>query len=211
MVFKWVLLMVLLGALITLSVPTFSQAAIKKNYMLNGLTDYLTANSTHSFHTRMANITGLNATGISASGASNLKLATFGGWFAYMVWQQQVANNNSEIFIAVSQNGGRNYTQPIELSNHTSDPIKSINPQVGAFGDDVYITWEGINAHTNKSHVYLINSTDGGSTFGKAINLSKNPQSNSIDSVLLVDKDTGKVLVGWIDDNGPVITCGARC
>jgi hypothetical protein len=158
-----------------------------------------------------ANITGFNATGVSNSGASNLRMATFGGWLVYQVWQQLVANNNSNILIAVSQNGGRNYSQPVNLSSHTEDPIKSINPQVGAFGDDVYIAWQGVNMISGKSQVYLINSTDGGTTFGKATNINKNPQANVSEYTLLVDKDTGKVLIGWIDDTGPNNYCGARC
>lgn len=122
-----------------------------------------------------------------------------------------VDNNNSNILIAVSQNGGRNYSQPVNLSSHTDDPIKSINPQVGAFGDDVYIAWQGVNMISGKSQVYLVNSTDGGTTFGKAMNISKNPQANVSEYTLLVDKDTGKVLIGWIDDTGPNNYCGARC
>jgi hypothetical protein len=179
----------------------------------SNMSGYLKAHFSVHFNTHMVPTMtkGISPFPIPGGGASHLQLASYGGWFVYEVWQQQVKNNNSDIFIVVSQNGGRNYSQPINLTSHTPDLLRSINPHVGAFADDVYVTWEGINLHTNKSHVYLVNSTDGGTSFGSAINLNENPQTNAVESTLLVDKDTGKLLVGWVEPTGPSIYCGARC
>jgi hypothetical protein len=157
------------------------------------------------------NATSVNITSFSATGASNLKIATFGGWYVYQVWQQQGTGNTSDIFVSVSQDGGRTYSDPINLSNNTGIPLFSINPEVGAFADDVYIIWEGIDEEISRSNIYFINSTNGGSTFGEPINISRNPQSNAVESTLLVDQDTGKVLVGYIEGTGPTIVCRTRC
>jgi hypothetical protein len=158
-----------------------------------------------------ANITSANITSFSAIGVSNLQLATFGGWYVYEVWQQQSAANNSDIFVRVSQDGGRTYSDPINLSNNTGTPLYSINPEVGAFADDVYIIWEGTDQDTNRSNIYFINSTNGGSTFGEATNISRNPESDAVESTLLVDKDTGKVLVAYVEGTGPTVDCRTRC
>jgi hypothetical protein len=158
------------------------------------------------------NATSVNITSFSATGASNLQIATFGGWYVYQVWQQQgPGGNTSDIFVRVSQDGGRTYSEPVNLSNNTGIPLYSINPEVGAFADDVYIIWEGIDEDINRSNIYFINSTNGGSTFGEPLNISRNPQSNAVESTLLVDKDTGKVLVGYIEGTGPTVDCRTRC
>ncbi len=194
-------------------ISTFPINAQPNSNMANGTlgNTYLDANFTTNFGIG-SNVTGFNAAGIAGMGASNIRLATFGGWFVYQVWQQQVANKSNDIFVAASQDGGRTFNKPIDLNNHTTATINSTNPQIGAFGDDVYITWIGKDIDTKKGHVFLINSTDGGSTFGTAVDLNNaNSQLSVSEYTLLVDKDTGKVLIAWIDDNGPNSYCGVRC
>lgn len=151
--------------------------------------------------------------------ASNLSAATFGGWYVYQVWQQK-AGNHYDIFFAASTNGGQNYSKIINLSNSSTN---STQPHVGAFGEDVFVIWTGKVNSTSQTDIFYKKSTDAGLTFGPVINLSNSPSTDSVDSSLLVDQNTGKIVVDWIEAPLPatahaaatpiqiLTTCVTRC
>ena len=75
------------------------------------------------------------------------------------------------------------FTKPVNLSNNSKD---SVYAQVASHGKNIYVVWEESEpaSQNNKSQVYnnkrnydilFKKSVDGGLTFGKEINLSRNP------------------------------------
>ena len=67
-------------------------------------------------------------------------------------------------------------------------------PQVAAFGNNVYIAW--VSHYTGNDEIYFTKSSDGGASFGKIINLSNDP-GDSYNPHLAID---GKnVYVIWVD------------
>jgi hypothetical protein len=146
-----------------------------------------------------------NKTKIAFIHAGNLKVDTFGGWFVYAVWQEK-SGSNTQIFFARSVDGGKTWTPP---ENLTSPRAEASNPQLGAFADEVYVTWEQKNPNNND--IFLVKSIDGGSAFAKPINLSQTAStSNATDSSITVDKATGKVIIAWAAGNYGYVRC-SRC
>ena len=186
--------------------PAYAQApptsaSTSTNVFLRGYTNYLTGHYGNILTRSVTNITDLQG-------------ATSEGWLVYFVWKQG-SGNNSQIYLVYSQDGGRSYSKPSNLSTLSNSSGGVNNPHIGAFADDVYVTWEQ-EVKPGNNDVFLINSTNGGVSFGNALNVSNNPQ-NSVSSSLVVDKETGKVLVSWIDkavgassDDDVGVYCG-RC
>ena len=90
----------------------------------------------------------------------------------YVVWQDNLFGDNRinyDILLKSSNDGGQTFGDVINLSNNSGF---SEHPQVAINGNNVYIVWAD-NTSLNRD-VYLISSTDGGQTFGEAINLSNN-------------------------------------
>jgi hypothetical protein len=136
----------------------------------------------------------------------NLRVDTYGGWFVYAVWEQNVSAKNSAVFFSRSVDGGKNWTPGEAISNATE---QASNPHVGAFADEVYVIWEQKNPNNND--VFLRKSLDAGSTFGKPINVSNVASTaNATDSSLTIDKSTGKVIIAWAAGTYGYANCG-RC
>lgn len=149
--------------------------------------DYLFSNYTNTLG---RNVTG-NAT-ISQVNVTNFRVDTYGGWFIYAVWQE---NNPSQsvIYFDRSVDGGKTWSPVVPISNAAQI---SINPHVGAFANEVYVTWEAKNPLN--SDVFLKKSINGGTTFGSTINLSHSAGLySSTDSNILIDKTTSKVIIWW--------------
>jgi len=90
----------------------------------------------------------------------------------YVAWQDNLFGDNRinyDILLKSSNDGGQTFGDVINLSNNSGF---SEHPQVAINGNNVYIVWAD-NTSLNRD-VYLISSTDGGQTFGEAINLSNN-------------------------------------
>jgi len=90
----------------------------------------------------------------------------------YVVWQDNLFGHNRinyDILLKSSNDGGQTFGDVINLSNNSGF---SEHPQIAINGNNVYIVWAD-NTSLNRD-VYLISSTDGGQTFGEAINLSNN-------------------------------------
>ena len=90
----------------------------------------------------------------------------------YVVWQDNLFGDNRinyDILLKSSNDGGQTFGEAINLSNNSGF---SEHPQVAINGNNIYIVWAD-NTSLNRD-IYLISSTDGGQTFGEAINLSNN-------------------------------------
>ena len=97
-----------------------------------------------------------------------------------MVWIDTTSGNN-QVPIAVSENGGTNFTTPIIISNNADDIS---NPQITISGDKVSITWIDNSSGNNK--IVIAESTDGGNSFNAPRTISNNPY----------------VYVTWTEDSG---------
>jgi hypothetical protein len=91
----------------------------------------------------------------------------------YLVWPSN-KTGNSEISFRISSDNGHTFDPKINLSNDTS---QSVDPEIKAEGDHVYVSWWEHNA-TNSEPVLRV-SNDNGKTFGPIIMLSSNATSGS--------------------------------
>ena len=86
----------------------------------------------------------------------------------YVTWQDNTPGNR-DILFAVSNNNGTSFAIPINLSNNIGD---SLEPQIAASGNNVYVTWED-NTPGNIDIFFNYNDRLFG-TFGPSINISNN-------------------------------------
>src|SRR5215204_7350109 len=110
-------------------------------------------------------------------------------------------------------NNSLSFTEPINLTNNTRDSVYS---QIASYGNNVYMVWQennpdpsdhnsNVNNNNNIQYnnnyrnydVYIKKSTDGGLTFSKEINLSKNPGFSEHPQIAISGNN---VYVAWIDD-----------
>ena len=146
---------------------------------------------------------------------TNVDCDTSSGWFILCAWQQQGnqanATSPSQISVSSSMNGGQSFNSTLVNISNSTNPAK--NPEVGLALNNGYLIYdqEVNSGNGTNSDVFLVTSSDGGATFDQPINIS-NSTTNSINSTLNVDKDTGKFFVYWIEqgDDSVVGYCG-RC
>src|SRR5215208_3533842 len=114
-------------------------------------------------------------------------------------------------------NNSVSFTKPINLSNNERD---SVYAQIASYGKNVYMVWQennpdpfGYNNNANNNiqynnnyrnyDIYMKKSTDGGSTFSKEINLSKNPGFSEHPQIAISENN---VYVAWIDESTTTTT-----
>ncbi|HEY3249260.1 MAG TPA: sialidase family protein [bacterium] len=110
----------------------------------------------------------LPAVNLSANAGQSLcpAIEVAGGGLVYVVWTDNTSGND-EILLRRSVDGGATWTSAQNLSA-TGSP--SANPKLAAFGPNLYVMWEEGTAPSRE--VYLRRSTNGGVTFGPAVNVS---------------------------------------
>ena len=113
-------------------------------------------------------------------GTSENPVIAVSGDTVYVAWVDATSGNN-QVPIAVSENGGENFSAPQIISNNADDIS---NLQITINGDNVSITWIDNSSGTNK--ILIAESTDGGDSFSAPKTVSNNPY----------------VYVTWIEDNG---------
>jgi len=92
----------------------------------------------------------------------------------YLVWYEN-SETNSGVFFVKSIDGGKTFSQPINLSGVSSSNNFA---QIAKHDDNIYIIWT--DAKTGSYDVYLRKSTDGGDTFSSIVNLSNDDDSSNI-------------------------------
>jgi hypothetical protein len=151
---------------------------------------------------------------MAANNISNLQAAMVGE-HRYLVYQNATSETSSGIFFQESHDDGVTFSHPRDISNNTHVDgvlvqLDSKNPNVGAFGDKVYVIWEGKRT-TGNTNLFYTNSSDGGATFENATDASENRAVNIVESSLIVDPATGKVFVAYVNDDGSVVPCHVHC
>ena len=126
------------------------------------------------------------------------------------------ANTNDDDDDDNDNNNSVSFTKPINLSNNERD---SVYAQIASYGKNVYMVWQennpdpfGYNNNANNNiqynynyrnyDIYMKKSTDGGSTFSKEINLSKNPGFSEHPQIAVSENN---IYVAWIDESTTTI------
>jgi len=109
----------------------------------------------------------------------------------FIVWADTTNANNKEIMFTKSQDKGKTFSKPINLSNNSKD---SYNQEISAFNENVYVVWQDTdkknNNNTNGSIMFK-SSTNTGNTFNSSIELINNtsdafPKINSYDTYVYI-------------------------
>ena len=135
----------------------------------------------------------------------NMDNMVFGGDnTVYTVWEEgpviEVTQSGpdvdpSDIFFAISTDGGQTFGDPINLSNNPSD---STDPRIAVSGDNVYIVWEDENENSDEE-IFFVASDNNGQNFGGIQNIS-NSGFSSEDPFITAFNDS--VYVVWENDDG---------
>jgi hypothetical protein len=118
----------------------------------------------------------------------------------YVVWHDDPLGKRS-IFISKSTDGGKTFGKPNNISERFDFSSKSA---VFAERGNVYVAW--ISDVPNNNDVYASKSTDGGKTFGKAVNISNNHgfsnDASTVQTVMFepsIISHGNNVYVAWTD------------
>ena len=88
----------------------------------------------------------------------------------YVVWPSNKTTADFEIMFKASTDGGRTFGNKTNLSNTPN--VDSINAEINAAGNNVYVSWWERNATSNEP--VLKTSTDNGKTFSQILKLAAN-------------------------------------
>jgi hypothetical protein len=110
----------------------------------------------------------------------------------YVVWENTVLGNESEILFRASTDGGLTFGVTQNLSNTNEF---SINPSIATFGQNVYVAWQ--DNILGNSEIFFRSSIDNGQTFGIAENLSANNASSERPDIGVAGQN---VYVVWTND-----------
>jgi hypothetical protein len=96
----------------------------------------------------------------------HIPIATSGN-NVYVTWPSN-KTGNSEIMFKASADNGKTFGEKINVSNSTG--TESVDQEIAASGNNVYISWWERNATSNEPVLRV--SNDNGKTFGELITLS---------------------------------------
>ena len=114
----------------------------------------------------------------------------------YVVWQESVIEtlpeHNYDIFFIKSENKGRSFSNPINLSNNNE---YSERPQMAVSKNSIFIVWaENVDNNNNNKQIMFTKSEDNGTTFSKVINLSNNSKNSDNPEISVFNEN---VYVVW--------------
>jgi hypothetical protein len=113
----------------------------------------------------------------------------------FIVWQNQAVKGD-DIYFKGSTDGGASFGDTINISNNKGN---SMEPEFSVTNaSNVFIVWQNQASNSKPNDILLKNSTDGGASFGDAINLS-GTIGNSTEPDIASSND-GEVFAVWTDD-----------
>jgi hypothetical protein len=74
----------------------------------------------------------------------------------YIAWQENI-KGLFDIFLSKSSDGGITFSQPLNLSNTTNS--NSINPQLAATANEVYVVWQEDISGNNQIYFTTVDSS----------------------------------------------------
>jgi hypothetical protein len=104
----------------------------------------------------------------------------------YLTWSAGEEEDRYILFVR-STDGGKTYSSPVSLSGNSRSAV--FNPSVSSSGNDVYVAWQGQSTSGNQD-IFIRKSTDYGSSFGKADNISNDPGGSGNPQVEIVGNIT---------------------
>ena len=129
-------------------------------------------------------------------------LASSNGMNVYVVWRDDSAGTE-QIYFKRSSDGGASFetglSEQLTLSNNTAKNQDAIEPQVVSDESNVYVIWSQGDFDSNLTDIFFKRSTDGGASFGDAINLSNSFNTHSTLPSLALLNET--VYTAW--NEGP--------
>jgi Collagen triple helix repeat (20 copies) len=103
----------------------------------------------------------------SLSGASLDPQISSSGNNVYVVWEEEGALGNFEVFFAASNDNGQTFTTPPD--NLSESPlVPSSDPQISSEGNNVYVVWVEVITPDN-TDIFFALSTNGGLTFSSEL------------------------------------------
>jgi hypothetical protein len=126
-------------------------------------------------------------------GASLFPAVAVSGQNVYVAWDDD-SFGATQILYVRSTDGGRTFSEPLNLSNDTGE---SRNVAIAASGSDVYLVWED-NTPGNFEVFYSV-SHDSGQSFSTAHSLSQTSGDSILPKIAVSGPD---VYVIWQDESG---------
>lgn len=126
----------------------------------------------------------------------------------YLTWWDNKTGNN-EVFVASSNDSGKTFDTPTNLSNAKG---ASADSQIAASEDNVFVTWW--DNKTGSWEVFSRASTDSGKTFGEAVMLKSvgtspvktlkapPPTTISVDTLVAASGNSNEYVIWWDDTTG---------
>lgn len=112
----------------------------------------------------------------------------------WLAWSDRPPSGTEEILVTRSSNAGENFETARNLSENAT---RSVEPAVMMRGSQVYVSWTDTPAGDTRSDVYLRSSSDSGSSFDAAANLSNSAMIISAQSKLAIADSA--VSVYWLE------------
>ena len=108
----------------------------------------------------------------NTSDSFNQEIAVFGE-NVYVVWLDQDENNNTNILLKVSVDGGSTFGSTMNISSNAN---QETFPKISAYGSNVYVAWNMVKENQNErgnQGLFFVRSLDEGKTFGNIIKLNR--------------------------------------
>ncbi len=116
--------------------------------------------------------------------------------YVYVVWQESVTKSlpehNYDIFFIKSEDKGKTFSMPINLSNNTEF---SERPQIAVSKNGIFIIWAD-EINMNNKEIMFTKSLDNGTTFSKAINISNTLKNSNRPEISAYNEN---VYIVWQD------------
>ena len=124
------------------------------------------------------------------------------GNMVFVIWLQG-DEDNTDLFLKISQDGGTTFGDNINLSNNPAS--LSYNPQIVAIGENLYIVWEDDDGNSGNSDVFFIKSSDGGKSFTTKKNLSNDPSGSGNPQLSVSGNNVYVAWAGTSPDNTDIM------
>ncbi len=177
-------------------------------YEINAIDETIDANDffqntllekfTHNNNSRIGNYPHFNITNLTNNNEDSIygQIEAFGN-NVYVVWQESVSKNlpahNYDIFFIKSEDNGKTFGMPINLSNNTEF---SERPQIAVSKNGIFIVWAQTTNPNNKE-IMFTKSLDNGKTFSNPINLSNDSKDSDNQEISAFNENVYVVWQGY--------------